>query len=174
MIVSEKKNWYSVLMGHFIFDSTIAGIICCLAMDIWQRILFFTFNIPPTNWSTAGRWFIMLIRNQIVVNKNLDNENPVKYELEIGWLFHYCVAIGYGFAYYFLLVDIDILDTSIFSGLIFGLVSVCVPWFFYLPVTGEGFMGNKTPNPALTILLSTSNHLVVGIFLAIGFSFLGY
>ena len=62
----------------------------------------------------------------------------------------------------------------ILSGLIFGLISVIVPWFFYLPVTGKGFMGNKTQNPTLTKLLSTSSHVVVGIFLAIGFSFLGY
>ena len=73
-----------------------------------------------------------------------------------------------------LLLAVDILDTSILSGLIFGLISVIVPWFFYLPVTGKGFMGNKTPNPTLTKLLSTSSHVVVGIFLAIGFSFLGY
>ena len=89
-------------MGHHIFDPIIAGFICCLAMDIWQRIIFLAFNIPPTNWSTAGRWFVMFLRNQIVFNENLDNENPVKYELGIGWAFHYCVAICYGFAYYFL------------------------------------------------------------------------
>jgi hypothetical protein len=35
-------------------------------------------------------------------------------------------------------------------------------------------MGNKTPNPTLTKLLSTSSHVILGIFLAIGFSFLGY
>ena len=161
-------------MGHLIFDPIIAGLICCLAMDIWQRILFLAFNIPPTNWSTAGRWFVMFLRNQIVFNKNLDNENPVKYELGIGWAFHYCVAICYGFAYYFLMVGFDILSTSILSGLTFGLISVSIPWFFYLPVTGKGFMGNKTPNPTLTKLLSTSSHVVVGIFLAIGFSLLGY
>ena len=121
-------------MGHHIFDPIIAGFICCLAMDIWQRILFLAFNIPPTNWSTAGRWFVMFLRNQIVFNKNLDNENPVKYELGIGWAFHYCVAIGYGFAYYFLMVDFDILSTPILSGLTFGLISLSIPWFFYLPV----------------------------------------
>ena len=93
--------------------------------------------------------------------------------MQIGWVFHYWVAIVYGYCYYFLLA-VDILDTSILSGLIFGLISVIVPWFFYLPVTGKGFMGNKTPNPTLTKLLSTSSHVVVGIFLAIGFSFLGY
>ena len=161
-------------MEHFIFDPIIAGIVCCIAMDIWQRILFLTLNIPPTNWSTAGRWFMMLISKKIIFNQNLDDENPVKYELQIGWVFHYCVAIVYGFAYYFLVVGFDILDTSILSGLIFGLISVIVPWFFYLPVTGKGFMGNKTQNPTLTKLLSTSSHVVVGIFLAIGFSFLGY
>ena len=110
-------------MGHHIFDPIIAGFICCLAMDIWQRILFLAFNIPPTNWSTAGRWFVMFLRNQIVFNKNLDNENPVKYELGIGWAFHYCVAIGYGFAYYFLMVDFNILSASI---KIFPIVSVDV------------------------------------------------
>ena len=161
-------------MEHFIFDPIIAGIVCCIAMDVWQRILFLTFNIPPTNWFITGRWFMMLISKQIIFNQNLDHENPVRYELQIGWAFHYWVAIIYGFAYYFLLAVFDILDTSILSGLIFGLISVIVPWFFYLPVTGKGFMGNKTPNPTLTILLSTSSHVVVGVFLAIGFSFLGY
>ena len=161
-------------MEHFIFDPIIAGIVCCIAMDVWQRILFLTFNIPPTNWSITGRWFMMLISKKIIFNQNLDHENPVKYELQIGWAFHYWVATIYGFAYYFLLAVLDILDTSILSGLIFGLISVIVPWFFYLPATGKGFMGNKTPNPTLTILLSTSSHVVVGVFLAIGFSFLGY
>tara|TARA_B100001093_G_scaffold482363_1_gene513945 strand:+ start:1830 stop:2315 length:486 start_codon:yes stop_codon:yes gene_type:complete len=161
-------------MEHFIFDPIIAGIVCCIAMDVWQRILFLTFNILPTNWSITGRWFMMLISKKIIFNQNLDHENPVRYELQIGWAFHYWVAIIYGFAYYFLLAVFDILDTSILSGLIFGLISVIVPWFFYLPVTGKGFMGNKTPNPTLTILLSTSSHVVVGVFLAIGFSFLGY
>jgi hypothetical protein len=161
-------------MEHFIFDPIIAGIVCCIAMDVWQRILFLTFNIPPTNWSITGRWFMMLISKKIIFNQNLDHENPVRYELQIGWAFHYWVAIIYGFAYYFLVAVFDILDTSILSGLIFGLISVIVPWFFYLPVTGKGFMGNKTPNPTLTILLSTSSHVVVGVFLAIGFSFLGY
>ena len=161
-------------MEHFIFDPIIAGIVCCIAMDVWQRILFLTFNIPPTNWSITGRWFMMLISKKIIFNQNLDHENPVRYELQIGWAFHYWVAIIYGFAYYFLLAVFDILDTSILSGLIFGLISVIVPWFFFLPVTGKGFMGNKTPNPTLTKLLSTSSHVILGIFLAIGFSFLGY
>ena len=35
-------------------------------------------------------------------------------------------------------------------------------------------MGSKTPKPNLTRLLSTSSHVVVGIFLAIGFSILAY
>ena len=160
-------------MENSISDSITTGIFCCIGMDLWQRILFLTFNIPPTNWSTAGRWFIMMVSKKMIINQNLDNENPIKYELQIGWVFHYCVAIGYGFVYYFFLIA-GILDASILSGLIFGLISVVVPWFFYLPVTGKGFMGNKTPNPTLTRLLSTSSHVIVGIFLAIGFSYLGY
>ena len=69
---------------------------------------------------------------------------------------------------------ISIYITGLLLGLTFGLISVSVPWFFYLPVTGNGFIANKKPNPTLTKLLSTSSHVVVGIFLAIGFSLLGY
>jgi hypothetical protein len=115
----------------------------------------------------------MMVSKKMIINQNLDNENPIQYEWQIGWVFHYCVAIGYGFVFYFFLIA-DILDTSILSGLIFGLISVIVPWFFYLPVTGKGFMGSKTPSPTLTRLLSASSHVIVGIFLAIGFSYLGY
>ena len=128
-------------MEHFIFDPIIAGIVCCIAMDVWQRILFLTFNIPPTNWSITGRWFMMLISKKIIFNQNLDHENPVRYELQIGWAFHYWVAIIYGFAYYFLLAVFDILDTSILSGLIFGLISVIVPWFFLSSCNWKRFYG---------------------------------
>ena len=127
-------------MESFIFDSIFVGIFSCIAMDIWQRFLFLTLSIHPSNWSSAGRWLIMLIDKKIFVNQNLDNEDPIKYELQIGWLFHYCVGICYGFAYYFFLI---IFDNSIFFGFIFGLISVVIPWFFFLPVTGKGFMGNK-------------------------------
>ena len=81
----------------------------------------------------------------------------------IGWLFHYWVALVYAYAYYFLLA-VDILDTSILSGLIFGLTSMNIPWFFYLPATGKGFIGSKTPKPNITRSLSTASHLIVGIF----------
>ena len=68
----------------------------------------------------------------------------------------------------------DFFNTSLLSGLLFGLISVVVPWFFFLPATGKGLMGNKTPNPKLTKVLSTCSHVVVGLFLAIGFSLMEY
>ena len=66
------KPCYSELMGHFIFHSILVGIFCCVAMDIWQRVLFLIFYFLPTNWATVGRWFIMLINNKIIINENLD------------------------------------------------------------------------------------------------------
>ncbi len=161
-------------MGNFIVDSIIAGIFCCIAMDIWQRFLLLTYNIPPSNWALAGRWLILLINKNILINHNLDRENSIKYELQIGWIFHYCVGVGYGFAYYIILKTFEHFDTTILSGFVFGLISVIIPWLFFLPATGKGLMGNKTPNPNLTKLLSICSHIVVGIFLAISFSYLGY
>lgn len=161
-------------MNYFIVDSILSGIVCCIAMDVWQRILFLAYKIPTTNWAIAGRWLIMLINKQIIINKNLDNEAKIKYELQIGWCFHYIVGIGYGFTYYFCILIFNFFDTSIISGFMFGLLSIVIPWFFFLPATGKGMMGNKTPNPNLTKLLSILSHIVVGLFLSLSFSALGY
>ena len=157
-----------------VVDIIFAGVLCCIAMDLWQRLLFIMYKIPPTNWAPTGRWLLMLMNKGIIFNINLENEKPIKYELPIGWIFHYIVGIGYGFAYWICLTFFDFFNTSLLSGFLFGLISVVVPWFFFLPATGKGLMGNKTPNPKLTKILSTCSHIVVGLFLAVGFSLMEY
>ena len=77
-----------------VVDIIFAGISCCIAMDLWQRLLFVLYKIPPTNWAPTGRWLLMLINKGIIFNINLENEKPIKYELPIGWIFHYIVGVG--------------------------------------------------------------------------------
>ena len=58
-----------------VVDIFFAGILCCIAMDLWQRLLFVLYKIPPTNWAPTGRWLLMLINKGIIFNINLENEN---------------------------------------------------------------------------------------------------
>ena len=37
-----------------VVDIIFAGILCCIAMDLWQRLLFVLYKIPSTNWAPIG------------------------------------------------------------------------------------------------------------------------
>ena len=84
-------------------------------------------------------------------------------ELIIGWAAHY--AIGIIFAA--LLVAICGLDwarhPTPLPALIFGLVTVAVPFFVMQPAMGAGIAASKTPNPAQVRLRSIAGHTVFGI-----------
>ena len=44
------------MMQGKIMGIIFAGIIACLAMDIFQRLLLFTFALPLSNWAVVGCW----------------------------------------------------------------------------------------------------------------------
>ena len=78
-----------------ILNIVIIGIISCLAMDIWQRLLKIMYDINPSNWAIVGRWYILLISTAKIYNPIIEEVPPIKNELRIGWAVHYTVAILY-------------------------------------------------------------------------------
>ena len=70
-------------------------------------------------------------------------------ELAIGWIGHYAVGILYGFVYVPLMRNGLGLEPSLLNGLVFGVLSTVVPWFFFMPAMGAGVLANKAPNPLL-------------------------
>ena len=57
-------------MNYFLLIN--AGILSCIIMDIWQRLIYLIFKIPPSNWSVVGRWLFQLIKYKIVVNTDIE------------------------------------------------------------------------------------------------------
>ena len=151
----------------------IVGILSCLAMDLWQRLLNLLYRISPSNWAVVGRWFMLSILKGKIYNPSIDDEPSIHNELRIGWLVHYFVAIMYSLTF-FILINYKIMNASFFDGLKFGLVSVVVPWFFFMPLLGKGFLGIKTPTPLLTCSLAIWSHSVIGIAIGTLFQFFGY
>ena len=103
-----------------------------------------------------------------IIAKDLPSQDPRPYELRVGWIIHYLVAIGYA-VLFALLVLADILDVSVRHGLIFGMVSVIVPWFFFMPALGNGLLARRTPNPLLACGLAFMMHSIFGIAVGLGF-----
>ena len=146
----------------------IAGIVACLAMDIFQRVLLITCGQPPSNWAVVGRWAVYVLRTARLYQPAIDSSAEIKGERAFGWVVHYAVGIGYALVYSGLMQE-GLLTASLFDGLVFGILSVIIPWFFFLPVMGKGIMGRHTTTPAKVCLLALANHCVFGLGMAAGF-----
>ena len=66
-----------------ILNIVIIGIISCLAMDIWQRLLKIMYDINPSDWAIVGRWYILLISKAKIYNPIIEEVPPIKNELRI-------------------------------------------------------------------------------------------
>ena len=148
----------------------IVGIGACVVFDVWQRIFHWLTAIPPSNWAIVGRWTIGLLTGGQLIVKNLERQPIRRNELGFGWFVHYCIAVVYA-VIFMLLMRANILAAEFADGLLFGVVSVVVPWLFFLPCLGKGIMGRLTSNPPLVCALALMMHSIFGATIGLGFSF---
>ena len=156
-----------------IFHVVIIGIASCVMMDVWQRLLKLLYSINPSDWSVVGRWFVLVVSERQIYNPTIDQAAPIKNELIIGWIVHYSVAILYSI-FFFILLKYGICSASLINGIIFGLISVVVPWFFFMPVLGKGFLGMKTPSPLMACCLAVGSHIAIGASIGGFYQIFGY
>ena len=141
--------------------TSVVGILACASLDLWQRLLLYLFKVPPSNWALVGRWLVISIKTRGWVQNNLVNQPAIKNELILGWIFHYSVAVIYAMLY-LILVELDYINFGFADGVAFGLISVVVPWFFFMPAMGAGILANRTPNPSLSCILALTAHAIFG------------
>ena len=156
-------------MPHF--ELIIIGIGSCIIFDLWQRVFQIFTSIPPSNWTLVGRWFIGLIFNSRLIANQLLEQPHAKHETPVGWTVHYGVGIIYSY-FFALLVHFGLLKPTITDGFLFGVASVAVPWFFFMPALGNGILANKASNPRLSCVLALMMHSIFGLSLGFGFSIL--
>jgi len=166
-MITCKRFW---LMMIFL-TSICVGICACFVFDICQRLIKYATGIPPSNWALVGRWFWGVVLDRRFIAKGLVSQAPRPFETSLGWAVHYSVAIGYALIFA-VLMEFRVFQPSIFDGLIFGIISVVVPWFFFMPALGNGILARHTPNPLLACSLAFVMHSVFGIAIGAGFMLL--
>ena len=145
----------------------IISILAVAAMDVWQRLVHRLGGLPPTNWMMVGRWLLTSVNTHKIFGHQLQKITPYPNETMIGWVFHYLIGIVYVIAYIILWKDVGILTPTFLDGLILGVVSVVVPWFFFMPAMGAGVMGCKTQRPVVGCLSALGVHSVFGVAIAL-------
>ena len=147
----------------------IVGVGACIVFDLWQRGFARLTGIPPSNWSMVGRWLLRLLSGGGLFQHDLAAASAVPGERRAGWILHYFVAIGYA-AVFAVMMQLGWLRAGVVDGLIFGIVSVAVPWFFFMPALGNGVMASRTPNPPVACAMALMMHSVFGVSIGFGFT----
>ena len=150
-----------------ILEYIASGVAATLLMDIWQQVLRLATGLPASNWSLVGRWFAGAARGEFFRGP-VAQKPPVANEKAIGWIGHYLTGIAYGFVYVPLMRHGLEMEPSLLNGLVFGVVSVVVPWFFFMPAMGAGVMAKNAPSRIVPCLQALASHVVFGLGLAVG------
>lgn len=149
-----------------LFKLIVVSVASVAVIDLWQRLFHRLGGLPPTNWSVVGRWLQILLRDRIVFNTSLQSTQPMAGEAKAGWLLHYGVGGIYVITFYVLWQQLNMVSPIWQDGLLFGVLSVAIPWFFFMPALGAGVLAHKTPRPVLACTGALLTHSIFGLAIA--------
>jgi len=147
-------------------NGVLIGLIATLGMDSWAVIAKRILRLPTADWALVGRWFGHMPRG-VFVHRPISAAARIPNERAIGWAGHYLTGVTYGVAYLYL-VQVGLgRAPSLLSALVFGLVTLSMPWLVMQPAMGAGLFAARTPRPGVVRLVNLSMHSVFGISLYI-------
>ena len=145
----------------------VAGIFSCIILDILGYLLK-KIGIPEPSWGIVGRWTYYMIKNGTFFNPTIIEKPEFKYEVLLGWVFHYFISISWAVIYFISFIYLGI-KMSYFSGLIFGAITTLAPLLVFLPFTGQGLLASNTENPVKISLVFLIRHSIYGLAMFEGF-----
>ena len=146
-----------ILMGIFatFFMDFLAGILA-------KRKLIYPFISPEA----IGRWFLYIFKGKLV-HEDINESPKLKNEKLWCLISHYLIGIALAGTYLVLDLKVALIHELVWMPLVFGIATVCFPWFWLLPSIGIGVMASKSPNRSLIIRTNLINHTNFGIGLFI-------
>ena len=97
-----------------ILSVVVAGIFSCIILDILGYLLKLI-GIPEPTWGIVGRWTYYMIKNQVFYNPKIVDMPKFKYEILLGWIFHYYISLCWAVIYYFVFIILEV-NMSYFFG----------------------------------------------------------
>jgi hypothetical protein len=150
-----------------ILESVIMGVFATLIMDFLASILAKRRIIHPFITPDAiGRWFLYMFKGKFI-HDDINKTPPLKNEKLWCFVSHYLIGVGLA-GVYFLFESVEpTIRNQYWIPLVYGIVTVFLPWFWLLPSTGHGFIASKASNRFAVIRTNLLNHTNFGLGLMI-------
>lgn len=138
------------------------GLGATLFMDLCAVLLNRLFNLPMPNMCLVGRW-VRYMPEGTFKHASIAKAPPKSSECLVGWIAHYVIGAIFAVVLVLLVSAAWLQHPTILPALVFGVVTVAVPFLVMHPSFGMGVAASKTPNPSQARLRSLMNHGLFGL-----------
>jgi hypothetical protein len=142
--------------------AVVVGLGATLFMDLWALFLKLAFDIPPANYCLVGRW-IAHMPDGAFMHANIASAASKRGECAVGWIAHYAIGAMYALVLVAFVSASWLAQPTLMPALLFGIVSVLVPYLIMQPSFGLGVAASKTPQPTQARLRSLMAHTAFGV-----------
>jgi len=145
-----------------LISTILIGLGATITTDLWALFLNRAFKIPAPNYCLVGRWLRHMLEGTFK-HSNIAFSPQKSAECTVGWIAHYMIGITFAIAFVALAGNNWLQHPTLIPAIIFGVVTVLMPFFIMQPSFGLGFAASKTSNPAQARLRSLMNHTAFGV-----------
>ena len=161
---TEAALWLGVLL---------IGIGATLFMDVCGMLLQRVLNIPSADYCLVGRWLCHMLKGKFT-HASIAAASRKASECVVGWVAHYVIGIMYALMLVAMMPASWLARPTLLPAMLFGVVSVLVPYLVMQPSFGLGIAASKAPRPTEARLRSLAAHAIFGVGLyvsAVGVSY---
>ena len=144
-----------------LISAILIGLGATLTTDLWALFLKRAFKITAPNYCLVGRW-LRYMPEGTFIHSNIASAPQKSAECTVGWIAHYTIGIMFAIAFVAVAGNNWLQHPTLIPAIIFGVVTVLIPFFFMQPAFGLGFAASKTSNPTQARFRSLMNHTVFG------------
>ena len=142
--------------------AALIGIGATAFLDLWTLFLSRVFHMPPPNYCLVGRWFSHMTEGRFS-HISISTASPMPSECAVGWIAHYVIGAFYGLALVAFVSGGWLAQPTFLPALVFGVVSVLLPFLIMQPAFGLGVAASRAPNPRQAQIRTLMSHTVFGV-----------
>lgn len=146
---------------------TAIGIGATLLMDGWAVLRKHLLGVPSLDYALVGRWIGHMPLGRFR-HAAIGKATAIRGERLTGWLVHYLTGIAFALAFVLLSGPDWLCRPTLAAALLFGGVTVLMPFLLMQPAFGLGIAAARTANPLKARLHSLMTHGVFGLGLYLG------
>jgi hypothetical protein len=153
------------MMALSLQDFVVAGAVgvgATLIMDLWNLFLKQAFGVASLNYCLLGRWIAHMPMGTFR-HVSIATAGRRVGECSLGWAAHYSIGVAFAVVFMALVSDGWLARPTPLPPLVFGLVTVAVPFVIMQPSLGMGVAASRARHPGKARLKSVTTHVVFGL-----------